>query len=158
MINFCHLVASVQITTRSPCREKHLYLSSCHFGSKFKIQPVMQFPRPRMPVANEGIEGRPYKIWKPPDGHCYWPFLTFVFVWKYHETTAANWERYIGSILRYEMGGAANLQNISEFFWDVVDLLGLHLRLRYKWIGTLLSYFVRLLVFKESNIWSYQGL
>lgn len=29
--------------------------------------------------------------------------------------------------LRYEMGGAANLQNISEFFWDVVDLLGLHL-------------------------------
>ena len=29
--------------------------------------------------------------------------------------------------LRCEMGGAANLQNISEFFWDVVDLLGLHL-------------------------------
>ena len=29
--------------------------------------------------------------------------------------------------LRYEMGGAANLENISEFFWDVVDLLGLHL-------------------------------
>ena len=29
--------------------------------------------------------------------------------------------------LRYEMGGAAKLQNISEFFWDMVDLLGLHL-------------------------------